>query len=124
MRTLPHNPLRLSFALILTALTAISANGGAVIATVSQDQSTAGSMTPLQLLIERHRVRLSSAEQEERRDAVSQLGAMHHRDASRAAVAALTDPSPSVRATAASSILALPAEEVATNLIPLLSDKD
>jgi len=113
----------LIFAFILTlALTAIP-GATDVVAAVSQDQSNAGQMTPLQLLIERQRTRLGSAEQEERRDAVSQLGAMHHRDASRVAVAALIDPSPTVRATAASAILALTGEEVATNLIPLLSDK-
>lgn len=92
------------------------------VAGVSQDSSAA--LTPVQLKIERQRARLSSVEEEERRDAVSQLGAMHHPDAARVAVSALKDPSPSVRATAASSILDLPDEESAANLIPLLSDKD
>ena len=107
-------------ALVLAAV-AIFATEAA--ASLSQDQP-AGSLTPLQLKIERQRMRLNSAEQEERRDAVSQLGSMHHPDASRAALSALKDPSPSVRATAASSILALPGDESVTNLIPLLSDKD
>ncbi len=82
------------------------------------------SLTPLQLKIERQRSRLNSVEQEERRDAVSQLAAMRHPDASRAAISALADLSPSVRATAASAILALPGPESAAILIPLLSDKD
>lgn len=88
------------------------------------NQDGAAQLTPLQLKIEQLRLRLSAAEQEERRDAVSQLGAMKHPDASRAAIASLKDPSAGVRATAASSILALPGEESAGNLIPLLSDKD
>lgn len=103
--------------LTLIALVLCATEVGAI---VIQD----GGLTPLQLRIERQRVRLSAAEEEERRDAVSQLGAMKHPDASRAAVAALSDASASVRATAASSILALSGEEGAGKLIPLLSDKD
>lgn len=91
-------------------------------AVLGQDSSSG--LTPLQLRIEGQRARLSAVEEEERRDAVSQLGAMKHPDASRVAAAGLNDPSARVRATAASSILALPAEESASNLIPLLSDKD
>ncbi len=124
MRTQKEKQCRAWFAttlvLALVAFAAVKTAGGSM---VGQDQ-LAGSLTPLQLRIERQRVRLSSAEQEERRDAVSQLGAMHHPDAARVAVSALTDPSPSVRATAASSILALPGDESVQNLIPLLSDKD
>jgi HEAT repeat protein len=52
------------------------------------------------------------------------LGAIHHPEASRAAVSALRDSSTIVRATAAASILSLPGEESAANLIPLLNDKD
>lgn len=91
---------------------------------VTASQDGASGLTPLQLKIERQRQRLSAVEEEERRDAVSQLGAMKHPDASRAAVAALKDVSLRVRATAASSILSLPGEESAGHLIPLLSDKD
>ncbi len=82
-----------------------------------------GSMTPLQLEIERQRVRLSSGDVEERRDGVTRLGSMHHPDASRAALPALKDPMPIVRATAAVAILNLPAEESSIHLVPLLSDK-
>jgi HEAT repeat protein len=84
----------------------------------------AGNLTPRQLEIEKQRVRLGSTEVEERRDALTQLGSMHHPLASRVAVSALNDPLPIIRATAASSILSLPSEEAAANLIPLLSDKD
>jgi HEAT repeat protein len=87
-------------------------------------QVASSSLTPLQLKIEKQRLRLNSTDEEERRDAVSQLGAMQHPDASRAGVAGLQDASPSVRATAASSILSLSGEEAAASLIPLLSDKD
>ena len=125
MQTQKNKNLR---ALVATALVVavvgIFPVDAAAIAIVRQDQPGTGSLTPLQLKIEKQRVRLGSAEQEERRDAVSQLGAMHHPDASRAAVFALKDSSASVRATAASSILALPRDESVINLIPLLSDKD
>lgn len=89
-----------------------------------QDLSPRGSLTPLQVEIERQRARLSSTEVEERRDAVARLGTMRHPDASRAALSALSDPLPIVRATAATSILSLPDEESTASLIPLLSDKD
>ncbi len=83
-----------------------------------------GNLTPLQLQIEKQRVRLGSTEVEERRDALTTLGSMRHHEASRAAVAALNDALPIIRATAASSILSLPGEEAASHLIPLLKDKD
>ncbi|MDQ6652844.1 MAG: HEAT repeat domain-containing protein [Acidobacteriota bacterium] len=89
-----------------------------------QDQAVRKSLTPLQLEIEKQRMRLGSAEVEERRAAVTLLGAMHHPEASRLAVSALKDSSAIVRATAAASILSLPVEESAANLIPLLNDKD
>lgn len=125
MRTLRVKQLRAWFAtaLVLTS-GAIPATEVLAVAIVKQDQLATRFLTPLQLKIERQRVRLNSAEAEERRDAVSQLGAMHHTDASRVVVLALNDPSPRVRATAASSILALPSEECVRNLIPLLNDKD
>ncbi|MDQ5846556.1 MAG: HEAT repeat domain-containing protein [Acidobacteriota bacterium] len=88
---------------------------------VVQDRS---SRTPLQMEIEKQTMRLSSAEVEERRDAITQLGSMHHPQASRAAIAGLRDPTPIVRATSAAAILSLPAEESAASLIPLLNDKD
>jgi HEAT repeat protein len=69
-------------------------------------------------------VRLSSAEVEERREAVTRLGAMARPEASRAAAAALGDPSAIVRATAARAVLSLPLSEAATLILPLLSDRD
>src|SRR6266850_3360125 len=80
--------------------------------------------TPLQMEIEKQRMRLSSTELEERRDALTRLGSMHHPDASRAALAGLGDPVAIVKVTAAGAILSLPADESARHLIPLLSDKD
>lgn len=110
--------------LAIVSIAPLCAAEAVAVAIVKQDQLTTGSLTPLQSRIETQRVRLNSADDEERRDAVSQLGALRHPDASRAAVSALKDPSPIVRATAASAILALPSEASVTNLIPLLSDKD
>lgn len=108
-------------AAMLTILFVASYSAGTS-AVFAQDASA--SLTPLQLKIEKQRARLSSVEEEERRDAVSQLGAMHRPEASREAVQGLKDVSPSVRATAATSILSLPGEEAAVSLIPVLSDKD
>lgn len=88
-----------------------------------QDDRT-GNPTPRQREIDKQQQRLSSTEVEERRDAVMRLGSLRHADASRAALPALTDPSSIVRATAAESILSLPANESVTSLIPLLSDKE
>ncbi len=92
--------------------------------TTSLSQDRSGSLTPLQLAIETQRVRLSSTDAEERRDAATRLGAMRHHAASRAAVAGLKDAVPIVRATSAGAVLSLPPEESAANLMPLLSDKD
>jgi HEAT repeat protein len=87
-------------------------------------QGSQRSSTPVQLEIEKQHMRLASGEGEERRDAVARLGSMHHPEASRLAMSALKDPLAIVRATAATAILSLPADESATNLIPLLDDKD
>lgn len=87
-------------------------------------QTPQGSLTPLQLEIEKHARRLGSAETEERRDAVTRLGSMHHPTASRAALPALHDSAPIVRATAAVAISSLPPSESAELLIPMLADKD
>jgi HEAT repeat protein len=89
---------------------------------VAQDSSR--NLTPRQREIEKHKQRLGSGEVEERRDAVMRLGLMRHPDASRTAVAGLTDESPMVRATATKAVLALPSSEIAAVLIPLLSDRD
>lgn len=81
-------------------------------------------LTPLQLEIEKQRQRLSFGDEEERRDALMRLGAMHRPSASRVALPALSDASPIIRVTAAKAILSLdPAESVAA-LLPLLNDKD
>jgi len=81
------------------------------------------SLTPLQREIERQRQRLSSAEIEERRDALMRLGNLKRPEASRAAAAGLNDVAPVVRVTAAHAILSLPQTEAAGLLIPLLQDK-
>ena len=82
------------------------------------------SLTPLQSEIEKQKSRLSSPEQEERRDAVMRLGAMSRPESSRAASAALGDQSAIVRATAVRAILSLAPGEASTLLIPLLTDRD
>src|SRR5688572_30679404 len=109
-----------SYRYVLCAAAALLLSAAVLIGQNLSDRN----LTPHQLGIQKQRVRLSSTEIEERRDALTQLGAMRHPDASRAAVAALNDPLPIIRATAASSILSLPGEEAATHLIPLLNDKD
>lgn len=82
------------------------------------------SLTPLQSAIETQRERLASSDVEERRDAVMRLGNLHVAEASRAAVPALSDASPIVRATAAKAVLSLDPNESIALLLPLLKDKD
>ena len=93
-------------------------------ASYKQDRSALTSLTPVQLEIEKQRTRLSSADVEERRDAVMRLRSMHSPEASRVALQGLRDPEAIIRATAAAAILLLPPDESAANLIPLLNDKD
>ncbi len=81
-------------------------------------------LTPVQNEIETQKQRLSSSDQEERRDALMRLGTMRLPEASSAAVPALQDPLPIVRATAAKAILSIGADQSAGLLIPLLKDKD
>jgi HEAT repeat protein len=81
-------------------------------------------LTPLQHEIRVQTARLSSADVEERRDAVTRLGAMARPEASRAAAASLADPSPMVRATAARAVFSLGPGEAATLVLPLLRDRD
>lgn len=81
-------------------------------------------LTPVQAAIEKQRQRLSSTDEEERRDALMRLGAMHRPAASRLALPLLSDPSPIVRVTATRAILSLDPEESAAALLPLLNDKD
>jgi HEAT repeat protein len=108
--------LALGIGLALTATNVLAAK------TPSQD--AARSLTPLQLEIESQRQRLGSSEVEDRREALMRLRSLRHPDASRVARAALNDPSAIVRATAAQSVLALPANESVDSLIPLLSDEE
>jgi HEAT repeat protein len=82
------------------------------------------SLTPSQIAIENQRERLASSDQEERRDALMRLGNLHVAEASRAAVPALSDPSPIIRATAAKAVLSLDPDEAVSVLLPLLKDKD
>jgi HEAT repeat protein len=81
-------------------------------------------LTPLQHEIRVQTARLSSADVEERRDAVTRLGALARPEGSRAAASALADPSPIVRATAARAVLSLGAGEAASLILPLLRDRD
>ncbi len=88
---------------------------------VAQDSRN---LTPLQIELEKQQQRLSSSDQEERRDAVMKLGGMRRAAASRVVLPALNDTSPTVRATAAKAILSIGADESVAALIPLLGDKD
>src|SRR5215210_3991650 len=65
-------------------------------------------LTPQQQEIKVLTARLSSADVEERREAVTRLGALGRPEGSRAAAAALGDAAPVVRATAARAVLSLP----------------
>jgi HEAT repeat protein len=105
--------------LLLCGVSTVFANPG-----FRQERPAPSSLTPLQMEIEKQRMRLSSTEVEERRDALTRLGSMHHPDASRAALAGLGDPVAIVKVTAVGAILSLPPHESARSLVPLLSDKD
>ena len=89
-----------------------------------QDNQSPRSLTRLQLEIEKQKQRLSSTDVDERRDALMRLGLLHRAEASRAAVSALADSLPMIRATAACALSSLPPGESAAALIPLLRDKD
>ena len=81
-------------------------------------------LTPTQLSIQQQQQRLNSSDVEERRDAVMRLGAMRREAASRAALPALQDAEPIVRATAAKAIVSLGSDASVGYLLPLLNDKD
>src|SRR5829696_3574358 len=81
-------------------------------------------LTPLQQEIKVLTARLSSADAEERREAVMRLGALGRPEGSRAAAAALGDTAAIVRATAARAVLSLPPGEAATLILPLMRDRD
>ena len=126
LRLATHAPVvRLcAFALALFFVGGSGAHAHLNARTNSFPQSSQTSLTPLQREIEKLRARLSSSDTEERRDAVTKLGAMARADSSRAALPALKDPAVVVRATAARAILWLPATEAAAALLPLLADKN
>ena len=88
-----------------------------------QRSQSDSSLTPWQRAIEKQRSRLSSSDEEERRDAVMRLGAMKRADSSRTAAVALGDPASIIRATAASAVLSMPPEDVVPLLVPMLNDK-
>ena len=81
-------------------------------------------LTPVQIEIEQQKQRLSSTDVEERRDALMKLASMRLSEASQAAVPALHDSLPIVRATAAKAILSIGGDQSAALLVPLLHDKD
>src|SRR4051794_17209310 len=81
-------------------------------------------LTPLEIEIQKQQQRLSSGDQEERREAIKNLGGMGVAAPSRAALPGLKDPPPIIRATATKAILWIGAEESAAALLPLLNDKD
>ena len=114
----------LTLVLFLVAFVSFQDTSVARSSTSVAGHTVQGSLTPLQFEIEKQARRMSSAETEERRDAVTRLGSMHHPAASRAALPALHDSVAIVRATAASAILSLPTGESAGYLIPLLIDQD
>jgi HEAT repeat protein len=112
----------LAFALLFVAVGGGAARLHARAGNFPQTSQTA--LTPLQREIEKLRARLASSDAEERREAVTRLGAMARPDSSRAALPALKDASVIVRATAARAVLSLPAAEAAAALLPLLADKN
>ena len=110
------------FALVVAGLALFAVQPSLAIGSVPQDAKR--SLTPLQLEIEKQQAKLSSADPEDRREALVRLRSLRHPDASRAALLALNDPSAVVRTTAAAAVVSLPLTEVARSLVPLLSDKD
>lgn len=68
--------------------------------------------------------KLHSGNVEEKREALFQIRNMRSEQASRIALSALTDKTPIVRATAASSVIFLPPAESTAALLPLIMDKD
>jgi HEAT repeat protein len=108
-----------AFLLVLVACGA----GVSLCAQQGASRPTSSYLTPRQREIEKQSRRLQSTDEEERRDAVMNLGWIRHPDGSRAAVAALSDPVPIIRGTAAIAVLSLPAEEAVAVLVPLLNDK-
>jgi HEAT repeat protein len=119
MRTAVNRKIVLPLFLVLVYLSFVCSPG--VCSSLSQSSR---SLTPIQIAVENQRERLASSDMEERRDAVMRLGNLHAAEASRAAVPALSDVSPTVRATAAKAVLSLDPNESVSVLLPLLKDKD
>jgi HEAT repeat protein len=107
-----------SIALLLVMFGAGEATCGYLIAGQKNE-----ALTPMQREIERQRQRLKSEDIEDRREALMRLGNLKRPDASRVAVAGLTDVEPKVRVAAMHAILSLPPADAATLLIPLVQDK-
>ena len=107
-----------SFALLAAVLGSGGATARPLIAGQNNQQ-----LTPVQREIEHQRRRLSSADIEERRDALMRLGSLKRPDASRVAAVGLSDVVPIVRVTAMHAIRSLPPAEATALLIPLLPDK-
>ena len=114
-----HPARRAAFPFFLTLACVLAAGAFQTTRTHAQRE-----LTPLQQEIKVQTARLSSADTEERRDAVMRLGAMARPEASRAAAASLGDSAAIVRATAARAVLSLPSGEAATLILPLLRDRD
>src|SRR5437879_3849850 len=100
----------------------VSLFGGARTA-VTSGQQARDRLTPIQREIEHQRQRLSSADIEDRREALVRLGNLRRSEASRVAAGALADAFPIVRATAAHALGSLPLTEATTLLVPLLRDR-
>ena len=109
-----HRPIKLSFLGLLLAASTLFVCSHSAAQTNSSPQS----------VVEIQRQRMNSSDAEQRRDAVMILGLMRKAEASRVAMAGLSDPSPMVKAVAAKAILSIGAEESVSALLPLLSDKD
>ncbi len=130
MTRIPKGQSRRSYWPTCAALTAfvwflIYPAGYAPACCFAQGQQIRGTsaLSPLQAEIERQRVRLSSPEAEERRDALMRLRNLNRAEASRVAASGLTDQIPVVRATAAHALIHLPADEAVALLNPLLRDR-
>jgi len=108
--------VRIQTAPVLAFLISLLASGCAF-------SQAANQLTPVQQKIAQQKQRLTSDNVEQRRDALMQLGAIKHPEASRAAATGLNDPDPIVRVTAAHAITSLPGSEAVPLLVPQLKDK-
>src|SRR5438477_13128621 len=79
-------------------------------------QQAGDRLTPIQREIEHQKQRLSSADIEERRDALMRLGNLQRPEAARVAAGALADAAPIIRATAAHAVGSLSSAEGTTLL--------